>query len=150
MMYKDNVVKLELKSIGENVAIARMTLGSFLMMYDVSLSELDEIKIALSEAVSNSIIHGYGNHEDGVVRIIFAVQNDELTICVEDDGVGSSNIEQAMEPAFSTKMEHMGLGFVFMQTFMDKLTVESEIGVGTRVTMQKALLNQEASEPQAM
>ena len=150
MMYKDNVVKLELKSIGENVAIARMTLGSFLMMYDVSLSELDEIKIALSEAVSNSIIHGYGNHEDGVVRIIFAVQNDGLTICVEDDGVGISNIEQAMEPAFSTKMEHMGLGFVFMQTFMDKLTVESEIGVGTRVTMQKALLNQEASEPQAM
>ena len=150
MMYKDNVVKLELKSIGENVAIARMTLGSYLMMYDVSLSELDEIKIALSEAVSNSIIHGYGNHEDGVVRIIFAVQNDELTICGEDDGVGISNIEQAMEPAFSTKMEHMGLGFVFMQTFMDKLTVESEIGVGTRVTMQKALLNQEASEPQAM
>ena len=150
MMYKDNVVKLELKSIGENVAIARMTLGSFLMMYDVSLSELDEIKIALSEAVSNSIIHGYGNHEDGVVRIIFVVQNDELTICVEDDGVGISNIEQAMEPAFSTKMEHMGLGFVFMQTFMDKLMVESEIGVGTRVTMQKALLNQEASEPQAM
>lgn len=150
MMYKDNVVKLELKSIGENVAIARMTLGSFLMMYDVSLSELDEIKIALSEAVSNSIIHGYGNRENGMVRIIFAIKNNELMICVEDDGVGISNIDQAMEPAFSTKMEHMGLGFVFMQTFMDKLTVESEIGAGTRVTMQKALLNQEASEPQAM
>ena len=136
-MVKDNFVKVEMKSIGENVAVARMLLSSFLMQYDLRLDELDEIKIALSEAVSNSIIHGYENEPDHTVVVTAEVKDGELTLAVVDKGVGIADIAQAMEPAYSTEEEHMGLGFVFMQTFMDKLRVTSKPGWGTRVVMEK-------------
>ena len=138
-MVKDNFVKVEMKSIGENVAVARMLLSSFLMQYDLRLDELDEIKIALSEAVSNSIIHGYENEPDHTVVVTAEVKDGELTLSVVDKGVGIADIAQAMEPAYSTEEEHMGLGFVFMQTFMDKLEVQSVPGCGTRVIMTKQL-----------
>ena len=138
-MGKDNFVKLEMKSIGENVAVARMVLGSFLMQYDLRLDELDEIKIALSEAVSNSIIHGYENEPDHTVVMTAEIKNGELTLVVLDKGVGIADVAQAMEPAFSTGDEHMGLGFTFMETFMDHLEVQSTPGCGTRVTMRKQL-----------
>lgn len=149
-MIKDNMVKVEMKSIGENVAIARMLLSSFLMQCDLKLDELDEIKIALSEAVSNSIIHGYGGEEDHTVVIIAEVKEGELTLTVIDKGVGIADIEQAMEPAYSTEEEHMGLGFVFMQTFMDQLDVQSTPGCGTRVTMTKKLPVAEVASGQAV
>lgn len=149
-MVKDNFVKVEMKSIGENVAVARMLLSSFLMQYDLRLDELDEIKIALSEAVSNSIIHGYENEPDHTVVVTAEVKDGELTLAVIDKGVGIADIAQAMEPAYSTEEEHMGLGFVFMQTFMDKLEVQSVPGCGTRVTMTKELQAADASSTQAV
>lgn len=149
-MFKNNLVKMELKSIGENVAIARMALSSFLMSCDLSLNELDEIKIALSEAISNSIIHGYNNEDNHLVRVIFEVKDDELFLAVEDDGKGIGDIEKAMEPTYSTQEDHMGLGFVFMQTFMDQVEVSSEVNKGTKVVMQKSLAVLENSSPQAM
>ena len=106
---------------------------------NLTLDVLDEIKIALSEAVSNSMIHGYNNAENRIVTVTMAVQNRNLTIQVQDDGVGIADIAQAMEPAFSTREEHMGLGFVFMQTFMDDIDVFSEPGKGTTVIMHKKL-----------
>ena len=96
-MVKDNFVKVEMKSIGENVAVARMLLSSFLMQYDLRLDELDEIKIALSEAVSNSIIHGYENEPDHTVVVTAEVKDGELTLAVVDKGVGIADIAQAME-----------------------------------------------------
>jgi stage II sporulation protein AB (anti-sigma F factor) len=138
-MGNDNQVTLQIKSIGENVSLVRMMAGGFLYAYDLTLDVLDEIKIALSEAVSNSMIHGYNNAENRIVTVTMAVQNRNLTIQVQDDGVGIADIAQAMEPAFSTREEHMGLGFVFMQTFMDDMEVLSEPGEGTTVIMHKKL-----------
>lgn len=138
-MGKDNKVELQLKSIGENVALARMVVSGFLFPYDLTFEALDEIKIALSEAVSNSMIHGYEEREDQTVILRMETVDNYLTIEIEDFGVGIVNIAQALEPAFSTREEHMGLGFVFMQTFMDKVEVYSEPGKGTKVTLQKLL-----------
>ena len=138
-MGNDNQVILHVKSTGENVSLVRMMAGGFLYPYDLTLDMLDEIKIALSEAVSNCMIHGYDGNEDQTVTVIMSVQNQKLSIEVQDTGVGIADITQAMEPAFSTREEHMGLGFVFMQTFMDELEVFSEPGKGTRVIMRKQL-----------
>ena len=138
-MGNDNQVILHVKSTGENVSLVRMMASGFLYPYDLTLDMLDEIKIALSEAVSNCMIHGYEGNEDQTVTVIMSVQNQKLSIEVQDTGVGIADITQAMEPAFSTREEHMGLGFVFMQTFMDELEVFSEPGKGTRVIMRKQL-----------
>ena len=135
----DNQVTLQVKSIGENVSLVRMMAGGFLYSYDLTLDVLDEIKIALSEAVSNCMIHGYDGAEDRIVTVTMKVRNRNLTISVQDDGVGIADIAQAMEPAFSTREEHMGLGFVFMQTFMDEMEVVSAPGKGTTVIMHKQL-----------
>lgn len=138
-MEKDNRVMLQVKSIGENVSLVRMVAGGFLYPYDLTFDVLDEIKIALSEAVSNSMIHGYNQAEDKEVSVILEVKDRLLKIQVQDTGVGIADIAQAMEPAFSTREEHMGLGFVFMQTFMDHVEVVSQLGQGTTVVMQKQL-----------
>ena len=138
-MGNDNRVELRVKSIGENVSLVRMMASGFLYPYDVTFDVLDEIKIALSEAVSNCMIHGYDNAEDQEVVVTMEVQNRHLTIQVQDTGVGIVDIARAMEPAFSTREEHMGLGFVFMQTFMDHIEVCSEPGKGTTVIIRKQL-----------
>lgn len=138
-MAKDNSVILKVKSIGENVSLVRMVASGFLFPYDLTFEALDEIKIALSEAVSNCMIHGYGEDENQEVTVMMQVKARQLTIEVEDTGIGIADISQAMEPAFSTRDEHMGLGFVFMQTFMDQIEVISELGKGTKVIMYKLL-----------
>lgn len=138
-MENENRVELKIKSIGENVALVRMVASGFLYSCDLTFEVLDEIKIALSEAVSNCMIHGYGDATDGIITIIFELQERNLTIQVQDAGIGIADIAQAMEPAFSTREEHMGLGFVFMQTFMDQIEVFSEPGNGTTVIMKKQL-----------
>ena len=138
-MVKENRVVLHVKSIGENVALVRMVASGFLIPYDLTMEELDEIKIALSEAVTNCIIHGYAEQPDKEFTVLLEVQDQTLTIQVSDTGVGISDIAQAMLPAFSTRAEHMGLGFVFMQTFMDGVEVVSSPGEGTTVTMYKQL-----------
>lgn len=138
-MAKENRVVLHVKSIGENVALVRMVASGFLFPYDLTMEELDEIKIALSEAVTNCIIHGYAEAEDQEITVILEVQEQMLTMQVIDTGVGIADIAQAMLPAFSTREEHMGLGFVFMQTFMDEVSVHSKLGEGTSVTMCKQL-----------
>ena len=138
-MVKENRIELHVKSIGENISLVRMVVSGFLLPYDLTMEALDEIKIALSEAVTNSIIHGYGEAEDEEIIVTLQVQNQQLTVQVADTGVGIDDIAQAMVPAFSTKMEHMGLGFAFMQTFMDEVIVQSATGQGTTVTMYKQL-----------
>ena len=138
-MVKENRVVLHVKSIGENIALVRMVASGFLIPYGLTMEELDEIKIALSEAATNCIIHGYAEQPDKEFTVLLEVQDQTLTIQVSDTGVGISDIAQAMLPAFSTRAEHMGLGFVFMQTFMDGVEVVSSPGEGTTVTMYKQL-----------
>lgn len=136
---KTNHLNLTFSSIAENVSITRLLIASVGAQLDLALNDIEELKVAVSEAVSNAIIHGYQNNPDHIVYFDLDINSDSLKIVVKDDGCGITNIEQAMQPAYSTDPERMGLGFVFMQSFMDELQVESTLEVGTTVTMIKHL-----------
>ena len=133
-----NQMRLEFLSIPANVAFARVTVAAFASQLDFTLADLEEIKVAVSEAVGNAIIHGYEHVPDRFVRVYAALTLDTLEIRVEDDGKGIEDIERALQPAFSTDAERLGLGFVFMQSFMENFRVESTIGCGTTVIMSKS------------
>jgi len=132
-----NKAVLEFSSRAENVAFARVTVAAFVSQVDFTLPDLEEIKVAVSEAVSNAIIHGYDNNPDQVIRLEISIADEYMELVVIDWGVGIEDIEKALEPAFSTDPERMGLGFSFMQSFMDKFNVQSEPGQGTRVKMSR-------------
>ena len=138
-MQKTNRVRIEFDSLPENVALARVVVASFAAQSDITISELEEIKVATSEAVSNAIIHGYKNENSGKITLVLSRELDVLSMTVEDYGVGIADIKQALEPAYSSDPDRMGLGFVFMKSFMDNLEVESKLGQGTRVAMSKKL-----------
>ena len=109
-MQKTNRVRIEFDSLPENVALARVVVASFAAQSDITISELEEIKVATSEAVSNAIIHGYKNQKDGKVTLVLRRELDVLTMTVEDYGVGIADIEKALEPAYSSDPDRMGLG----------------------------------------
>jgi len=136
-----NSIKMEFFSIADNVGLARVTVATIASQADLTLNDLEEIKVAASEAVSNAIIHGYENRSQEVVRVEVSRFEKYLEIVVEDKGKGIENVKQALEPAYSSDPERMGLGFVFMQSFMDELEVKSELGHGTIVIMRKQLSN---------
>ncbi|WP_131918547.1 anti-sigma F factor [Heliophilum fasciatum] len=128
---------MEFMSLPENVALARVVVATMLAGMDCTLSDLDDVKVAVSEAVSNAILHGYQNRPHGRVYLMVAVDENGLEIVVEDYGRGIADVAQAMTPSFSTLPERMGLGFAFMQSLMDRLEVDSQVGRGTRVTLFK-------------
>jgi len=134
-----NRVELCFLSTGDNVALARVTAAAFAAPLEMTINELEELKVAISEAVSNAMIHGYENKNDCMVEMTLTRYETRLEICVRDNGVGIADIEKAMEPGFSQSPERMGLGFSFMHSFMDKLAVSSALGRGTTVTMTKYL-----------
>jgi len=143
---QQNKIKMCFKSIGENVALARLVVAAALAERDITLAELDEIKVAVSEAVSNAIIHGYENRTQHMVDMEIDIDGDELAILVHDDGVGIADITLAMQPTYSSLAERMGLGFSFMQSFMDKVEVRSALGKGTSVRLYKKLCALEEAE----
>lgn len=132
-----NRCSMEFKSIPDNVGFARVAVAAFASQLDCTLPELEEIKVAVSEAVGNAIIHGYRNKPDKTIKITVTIYKEGLEIKVQDDGIGIADIDLAMQPAYSTDPERMGLGFVFMQSFSDRLQVDSAPGEGTTVTMFK-------------
>lgn len=133
------VMKLTFDSISQNEEFARVAVAVFAARMDPTLEEIDDIKTAVSEAVTNAIIHGYQNKE-GMITIEAAIEEQILSVTVSDDGVGIRNIEQAMEPMFSTMPEERsGMGFSFMEAFMDRIEVISSHGKGTSVTMRKKI-----------
>lgn len=132
-----NQVKLVFLSLPENVALARVTVAAFAAQTEMNLEDLEEIKVATSEAVSNSIIHGYDNDPNKSVTIIATITENTLEISIADEGRGIPDVVQAMQPAYSTDPERMGLGFVFMQSFMDRVDVQSEVNKGTTVLLVK-------------
>jgi len=134
-----NKIILHFMSRGENVALSRVTIAALASQLELTLNDLEEIKVATSEAVSNAIIHGYQNSPDGMVKLTGILYDDELVIEVADEGIGIEDIQQALQPAFSTDPERMGLGFVFMQSFMDEVKVDSRVSHGTTVTMRKRI-----------
>jgi stage II sporulation protein AB (anti-sigma F factor) len=135
-MAKNNRIKMSFPSNSENVGIARITVAAFSTQANFTLTDIDEIKVAVSEAVSNSIIHGY---PESIGQIDFEmIINDEcLEFIITDFGRGIADVKLARQPSYSTQPERMGLGFAFMESFMDDLTVESELGRGTTVRMIK-------------
>lgn len=137
-----NRMKLEFLNRSENESFARVAVAAFAAPLDPTVEELTEVKTAVSEAVSNAIIHAYGENEEGMVTVECAVDCDRrLIIAVSDGGVGIENIQLAREPLYTSKPgeERSGMGFTVMESFMDKLEVESKPGAGTRVTMIKNL-----------
>ena len=141
-----NFVESKFSSIPENVALARLMVSAVAAPLDLLLSQLDEIKVAVSEAVSNAIIHGYENKPEHTVWLRIEYYEDSLVVKIRDEGVGIQNIEEAMQPNFSSCEERMGLGFAFMHSFMDKLEVYSEPGHGTEVILTK-MLQEETAAP---
>lgn len=141
----ENVMKTEFSALAENEAFARAAAAAFVMPLDPTVEELTEIKTAVSEAVSNSIIHGYEGVQDlSSARVVLectVFSGGKLVISVEDFGVGIDDVEKAMEPMFSTgnSEERSGMGFTVMESFMDRLKVKSEKGKGTTVIMTKYL-----------
>ena len=133
------VMRLTFDSRSENEEFARVVVAVFATRMNPTLEEIDDIKTAVSEAVTNAVIHGYQNGE-GTILIEAAVEENVLSVTVSDDGVGISNIEKAMEPMFSTlPEERSGMGFSFMEAFMDRVEVISSPGSGTSVTMRKKI-----------
>jgi stage II sporulation protein AB (anti-sigma F factor) len=134
-----NRMKLEFMSCSENVGLARVAVAAFVSGVDFSLNDLEEIKVAVSEAVSNAIIHGYQGEPTGTVWLTASLFADLLEIVVEDTGTGIADLEQAMLPGTGSDPERLGLGFVFMKSFMDEVDVWTEVGQGTRVKLTKSL-----------
>ena len=139
-MQFENGFSMKFCAESSNEAFARSVAAAFVAGLDPTLEELTEIKTAVSEAVTNAIIHGYENG-DGKIRIETVIVEDTITIIVQDFGVGIENVKKAMEPLYTTKpdLERSGMGFAFMEAFMDELFVESEIGIGTKITMRKVI-----------
>lgn len=134
----DNVIKIEFLSKSQNEGFARVAVAAFVAQLDPTIEEITDVKTAVSEAVTNSIIHGYGR-EDGIVKIEAMIKGNELTIIINDEGAGIENVELAMQPLYTSRpdLERSGMGFTVMETFMDSLEVSSEYGTGTKITMKK-------------
>ena len=140
-----NKMKITFDALSENESFARLAVSGFLLYLDPGLSEIEDIKMAVSEAVTNSIIHGYDG-EDGIIELSCQVKERSVTIVIEDFGKGIEDIEKAREPMYTSKpqCERSGLGFSVMESFMDKIKVRSQKGKGTTVVMEKTLKTRKA------
>jgi len=136
----DNEMKVEFLSKSTNEGFARMTIAGFVSSLDPTIEELADIKTAVSEAVTNAIVHAY---EDEIGKIIIKSQIIDRTVVIQikDNGKGIEDISKAKEPLYTSKpnLERSGMGFTVMESFMDKLTVRSKVGKGTTVIMRKKL-----------
>ncbi len=137
---RENNVKIEFDALSENESFARLAIAGFMASVNPTLEELEDVKTAVSEAVTNAIIHGYAGRE-GKVILEGKLTGNFLVVKVQDLGVGILNVEQAKEPMFTTRadLERSGMGFTFMEAFMDELHIESKVGQGTTITMSKKL-----------
>lgn len=138
-----NEMRIEFLAISENESFARTAVAAFVSQLNPTLEEISDIKTAVSEAVTNSIIHGYYGEdgENNLVWVSCLIKNDVLEVEIRDKGVGIEDVDKAMEPLFTTKpeLDRSGMGFAFMEAFMDDLEVISEVGHGTTVRMVKKL-----------
>lgn len=135
----ENKVCIEFESRSQNEGFARVAIAAFVSQLDPTIDELADVKTAVSEAVTNSIIHGYENKKEEIIRIEASIIDNEVSIVVIDYGKGIEDVNKAREPLYTSRpdLERSGMGFTVMETFMDSLKVESETGKGTRVIMKK-------------
>ena len=143
----DNEMKIEFLSKSNNEAFARIAVAAFVAQLDPTLEEIADIKTAVSEAVTNSIIHGYEG-KTGIVKLICRIVENEVFIEIIDEGKGIENIEIAKQPLYTTKanLERSGMGFTIMESFMDEVEVESTLGIGTKITMSKKIKSNNKEE----
>lgn len=141
-------IRLEFDAVSENESLARVVIAAFLTQLDPTLEELQDVKTAVSEAVTNAIIHGYeaGN---GKVVMEASLYGGLLEVTISDTGKGIENVTRAMQPLFTTGLENerSGMGFAFMEAFMDKIEVESSLGKGTSVHMWKSFQDKSLITP---
>ena len=138
----ENEMKLEFLSKSNNEAFARLAVAAFAAQLDPTIEELADIKTAISEAVTNCIIHGYENTK-GIVKIVSKIFANTLEVEISDTGKGIENIDLARKPLYTSKsnIERSGMGFTIMGNFMDQMQVESTVGEGTTVFMKKTIKN---------
>lgn len=146
MIKETNEMEIVFDASSENEGFARVAVAAFITGMNPTLEEVSDVKTAVSEAVTNAIIHGYGfvKEADAVknkIRLHCSVQGNIIRVSVEDKGVGIEDVHKAMEPLYTTKpeLERSGMGFAFMEAFMDDVQVYSVVGEGTRVVMEKTL-----------
>ncbi len=135
-----NEMMLVIESKSRNESFARMVVAGFVAQLDPTIEEIADVKTAVSEAVTNSVIHAY-NGGDGKITITCKLCSRAIYIEISDNGVGIENIEKAMEPLYTTRpdLERSGMGFAFMEAFMDEIEVESVVGKGTTIKMKKQI-----------
>ncbi|MFR2534703.1 MAG: anti-sigma F factor [Clostridia bacterium] len=143
----ENEMRLEFVSKSNNEAFARISVAAFAAQLDPTIEELADIKTAVSEAVTNCIIHGYEDKE-GIIKIISKIMGNSITIEISDTGKGIENIEMAKKPLYTSKpnLERSGMGFTIMESFMDEMQVESILGLGTKITMKKVIKKEENTQ----
>ncbi len=146
MIKETNEMEIVFDACSENEGFARVAVAAFMTGMNPTLEEVSDVKTAVSEAVTNAVIHGYGfvKTADDVknkIRLHCVVQGRCIRVSVEDKGIGIEDVHKAMEPLFTTKpeLERSGMGFAFMEAFMDAVQVYSVVGEGTRVVMEKTL-----------
>jgi len=130
----------------ENEALARITIAAFVSQLDPQMDELNDIKTAVSEAVTNAIIHGYESDPTKMVKLEAFIENDVVTIIVSDDGIGIEDVELAKQPLFTSKpeLERSGMGFTIMENFMDNCEIVSKLDGGTSISMMKRIESKKA------
>lgn len=137
-MEQQNHMQVIFDAKSENEGLARMIVTAFLAEMNPTLEQIADVKTAVSEAVTNAIIHGYDNEQESV-QLSCDRDGQQLVVTVEDHGIGIADINQAMQPFYTTKpqLERSGMGFAFMEAFMDRIEVQSGLGEGTKVVMWK-------------
>ncbi len=145
-MKEINKMKIEIKANLDNVAIIRVALSSFISTLDITIDELMDIKTAISEAVTNAIEHAYpeDKKDEALVLVsayIYSDEEDIVKVEIEDTGIGIEDIDTAMLPTYTSKpeLEHAGMGFTIMETFMDEILIDSNKDEGTKITLTKKI-----------
>ena len=135
----DNKIKIEFEGKSQNEGFARVAIAAFASQLDPTLDELTDVKTAVSEAVTNSIIHGYEGKNEGIVSIEAELLENEITIIISDLGKGIKDVDKAREPLYTSRpdLERSGMGFTVMETFMDSIEITSKEGEGTRIVLKK-------------
>ena len=143
----DNEMELQFISKSNNEAFARVTVAAFAAQLDPTIEELADIKTAVSEAVTNCIVHAYEDTE-GIVKLRSTLLKNTIEIEISDNGKGIEDIELARKPLYTTKgsLERSGMGFTIMESFMDEVEIHSVVGIGTKIVMRKQIKKEENNE----
>ncbi|USK53592.1 anti-sigma F factor [Cytobacillus solani] len=138
-----NEMQIKFSALSQNESFARVTVAAFISQLDPTMDELTEIKTVVSEAVTNSIIHGYEQDPDGLVYITVKIEDGFIDMSIRDEGLGIMNVNEARQPLFTTKpeLERSGMGFTIMENFMDEIEIQSQPGKGTEIRLRKHLSN---------